>query len=353
MVVRIGLLAMLLLGFCSTAVRGGDLAVVGFDVPAIVIAEPVNPQVVTAPTMGGDLMRLRIPVSTFISPEFRGIVSEYVVELESPRQSLRLIDFWPKNESYSDIDGTIAVESSEQQSSQFSFTASGGYEPFARGNASGDFQSKSNQQQRYQVRPPMQILTSSGTIRRGFGVFFKFRPGPQPVLEGAREVAILAEVPRGWRADMLQVSMHAVGHSSASSSSKRTLGSARLWMTTHREGDAAAAALAQRYVAQERALRGLAASQQARIQDRSLPTVWHKLGVALDVIDPRIPQDYLQQIIFGPQDQYFDQSTSRLPVDFRVAVLDYWEQRDALLALTPTSSTRQQHVVSKPRLTGP
>ncbi len=327
----------------QTAVVRAAEAAVNFDAPAIVVAEPINPDVVEWPTLGGDLVRLRVPLSTFQSPEFRGEISEYIVEIESPYQTIRVIDFWPKNEVYSDIEGNVNVESTKQADNNLNFQLSGAYEPLGRGSVQGDFHNKSNTQESYQRKPPMQILTSSGTIGRGYGVFFKFRPGPLPVMEGVRDVAILAEVPRGWRADMLQVTMRAVG-SSAYSNRPQTVGETRLWMTTNREGDVAAGEQAKRYVTQERALRSLAASSQARVQDKSLPTFWHKLGASLEVIDPKIPNDYLQQIIFGSTNKYYDNATTnRLPVDLRVAILDYWDVRDSLVGLA--RNTAPAHTV--------
>ena len=115
-------------------------------------------------------------------------------------------------------------------------------------------------------------------------------------------------------------------------------------------------------------MRSLAEQSQRRVEERSLPTFWHKLGAALDVVDPKIPGNYLSQLIFGPGNHHFDQQTTRLPVELRVAVLDFWDERDALLALahpqyslgqysTAQSTGSQgkraqgsasQHVVAKP-----
>ncbi len=325
-----------LLGVAPALVGSGLAAQPGalaFDAPAIVIAEPINPAVVQQPTMGGDLVRLRIPVSTFQSSDFRGSIHEYVVEIDSPHQTLRVLDFWPKNEVYSEVAGTVSVQRSQKKDRNFNFDVSAAYEPIGRGTASGDFHDSRSQQESFERNPPMQILTSSGTIRRGYGVFFKFRPGPLPVLEGVRELAILAEVPRGWRADMLQVHMRAVG-TEPHASRTQTLGESRLWMTTHREGDRGAATAATRYVNQERALRSLAAANSSRIASQALPTFWHRLGASLDVVDPKIPSDYLAQVIFSSSNVFYDnQATNRLPVDVRVAVLDYWEVRNALVSL--------------------
>ena len=68
-------------------------ALVSFDAPAMAVAVPVNPETVTAPLTGGKLVRVRIPVSTFLSPAFEGVVNEYVVEIHCPQQSMRVVDF--------------------------------------------------------------------------------------------------------------------------------------------------------------------------------------------------------------------------------------------------------------------
>jgi hypothetical protein len=282
-------------------------------------------------------LRVKIPVSTFLSPEFSGTVSEFLVEIHCPQQSMRVVDFWPKNELYSEVAGTVAVQSSYHKDSHFSFKVSGAYEPFARGQAEGEFNERADVQQNYQRKPPLQVVTAAGTAQQGFGVFFKFRPGPLPKLEGEREIAILFEVPRQWRADLLQATMRAVGQNG--SNRLVTLGEAKLWMTVHQEGDQAAAAQAQRYVAQERKLRALAAASQKQVKDQSLPTVWHKMGAALEVVEPKIPENYLSQVLFSfspyaaADRQQLTQATQRLPVNLRVAILDYCDQRELLLGM--------------------
>ncbi len=308
---------------------------VAFDAPAIVIAEPLDPAVATGPINGGSLLRLRIPVSTQIQATFRGQIHEFVVEIESPVRALRVIDHWPKTEMYSEVDGTISVQGHTQKEQSYNFKVSGGYEPFARGAASGDYQSQVQIDERYQRRPPMQLLTSSGTIGRGYGVFFKFRPGAVPVLEGDREIAMLVEAPAGWRGDLLHISMRAVGNDGSNFPGRDVcvLGSTQLWTAVHLAGDAQAAQAARRVIASEQVVRRMAAASQSTIDERALPTLFHKVGAALDVVQPRIPADYLNQILFNLNAQYFDSATSRLPVDLRVAALDYWDQRQKWLLM--------------------
>jgi hypothetical protein len=310
---------------------------VRFDAPAIAVAEAVDPGLINQPTTGGKLLRLRMPVSTFIAPTFHGTIKEFIVEIDSPQQSLRVLDFWPKTELYSDIEGSIAVDDQLRKDQQLAFSVAGGYPGVGGGNASGDLRTQQQQQlqQRYSRRPPMQVLTSSGTLHRGYGVFFKFRPGDNPLLEGDREVALLVEAPHGWRGDLLQFTLRAVGHSSSSSLNARpqVLAAARMWTAVHQAHDPAAAEAARQFVHREQAVRHLAATSAGAISDRALPTVFHKVGAALDVVEPKIPRDYLAQILFASDPAYFDAATSRLPVDLRVAALDYWDQRKELLAL--------------------
>lgn len=313
---------------------------VSFDVPAIAIAQRVNPDVVKHPTAGGKLIRIRLPISTYIGGRSgHGVngasaVEQYVVRLTSPYLSMRVIDFWPKTETYNDLDGAVSVKTSVEDQKQIG--GKGGVEYPAVGQASLESSLKrtTKREETYQQKPPMEVLSSSGTIHRGYGVFFKFLAGPHVVLEGAREVAVLVEVPAEWRADMIHVSMQALGRQSSRSGLKQ-LGSEQLWTAVYQEGDMAAAAQASSYVTDERRLRVLAAASQEAVSKRSLPSVWHKLGAALDVVDPKIPSDYLTNVIFSSRNIYRDNSTTnRLPVDLRVAILDYWDERERLVSLS-------------------
>ncbi len=306
---------------------------VAFDVPAIIVAQRVNPAVVTQPLQGGDLYRLQVVVSNYNAPDYRGSINEYSIELLSPTQTMRVVDFWPKNETYQPYEGSIKVDSHKQKDEHFNFNLNASYPTVGSANASGDYRNQLDVQESYTRKPPVQTLTSSGTLHQGFGAFFKFRPGPVDVLEGSKEVAILVEVPRGWRADLLQVVMTAAGVP-AGSSKQQVLSQSRLWITTHREGDGAAAAQAQAYVQQERHLRGVAASSQREVEKRALPNFWYKAGNALQIVDSRIPEDYLTRVIFGRANRSFNDGSSRLPVDLRVVILDYWDQRDSVLALS-------------------
>ena len=327
-----------LAAFSFASIKSADAAppqAVSFDAPAIVVAEPLDPSVHNAPTSGGTFLRLKLTVSTMIHPDYRGKVDEVVVSIDSPSRALRVVDFWPKTEMYSQVQGTITVANEMQKNQNFAFNVAGGYEPFVRGNANGDFHSQQQVHENYERRPPMQMLTSSGTVNRGYGAFFKFRPGPMPVLEGDRELALLVEAPLGWRADLLHVHMQAVGQASNGfgGTDIQSVGSAELWTAAHLLGDQEAAQMARHYMTTEQAVRRLADTSSQAIQQRSLPTVFHKVGAALDVVQPKIPTSYLRDILFNLNVEYFNAATARLPVDMRVAALDYWDERSKLMSM--------------------
>ena len=322
-------------GFRNLPPAEASSSQVTWDAPAIVIAEPVNPQVVSAPTISGNLFRLQFTVSALVSSGFRGKIVEYVVEVANPHQTMRVLDLWPRNQVYSEIEGNIAVEQRRQQDSNLAFNASGAFEPFARATAHGDYRDFRDVQEKYVRKPPVQMLTSSGTTDRGYGAFFKFRPGPLPIVEGNLEFAILVEVPTQWRAGMMHVSLRSMGYRNQDSFGPRPmeLGAARMWTIAHRLGDLEAAEQARRTVQQEQSLRMLAVKKQKQIEERAYPTIFHKVGAAIDIVDPRIPENYLAQILYGIEADFFNEKTNRLPVDLRVAALDYWDQRKRLLSL--------------------
>ncbi len=80
-----------LLVFAAHAASAAPPQAVNFDAPAIVVAEPLDASVHNSPTTGGTFLRLKLTVSTMISPEYRGSVDEVVVSIDSPSRALRVI----------------------------------------------------------------------------------------------------------------------------------------------------------------------------------------------------------------------------------------------------------------------
>lgn len=301
---------------------------VRFDVPSVVIAQRIDASSVNQPLMGGKLVRIRVPVSIYFADQ-RGRISEATVTVSSPYRSLRVLDFSPRTQVASHIDGSVMVKRSESIKSNAG--AKGGFNIQPAGNATIEtgVQNATTVESTFQQKPEEHVVASSGTVDRGHGVFFRFRSGPGSIIEGVREIAILAEVSDAWRADMLTFSMKATVQGARRGQPSET----RLWAVTYQEGDQAAAAQARRYIGAEQNLRGLAASHSDQVRQIANPNVFHKIGQALDIVEPRVAPDYLSSVIFSMRNRFYDNpQTNRLPVDLRIAILDYWDEREKLIA---------------------
>lgn len=304
-----------------------------FDMPGAVIAQTVDYSQAAVPQGGGKLVRIQIPISLIADVESRERLDGFSIRLLSPHQSFRVIDSWPRHESYSDVVGDVSVEQSNQQTNGLEAKLSGGWQAMLDAGLTGKAQNQRSTKEKFQRRALVQTVASSGTFGRGYGVLFQFQKARNVDLFQKREIAVLAEVPQQWRADLLQVQFSARGKSSFRGESK-PIQNEQLWLTVYQEGDVAAAALTREFQTQEQSLRALAASRVAEVKKKSMPTVFHQIGVALDISDPRIPKDYLEQMIFGPEKQYLEGNSHRLPIDIRVAILDFWEAREDLVDLS-------------------
>lgn len=333
----------------ATSSEAGQREAVHVDVPAMVVAEDVQPSVVGQPSFGGRFVRMRFKVSTFVDARFDGAVAEYGIQVVSPQQTMRVVDFWPRTVTYSDIDGSVSVQESAQKHKDLKLDVNGGFQPFVAGTLQGNIGSKNSTTESYQRKAPSRELVNSGTSHRGFGAFYKFRPGPVVVAEGARDIAILVEVPKNWRGDLLQVQVTATGYRGGNRTRTEHLGGARNWVAIHQAGDSYAAQQVRAFVRQEQRLLRVAQDSQKQVSEKSLPTVWHRIGAALDVVDPKIPSNYLHKVIFRQQGGYLEGNTHRLPMEVRVAILDYWETQDAVFQLaTNGQRAGSQLLASKP-----
>lgn len=90
---------------------------------------------------------------------------------------------------------------------------------------------------------------------------------------------------------------------------------------------------ATRFVEYERRLRQSAVRYQQQISQRQAPTPLHRLAQSLELSEPAIPKQWLDYVLFEPNVNYIDAKTAELPVDVRVAILDYIDNKQALLEL--------------------
>ena len=312
---------------------------VQFDVQTIAPAVNVVSDIVPRQMPESRLVQVKLEVSTIVPSEFQGSFEEAMLKIVTRQPSVQIADYWPRTEMYSPVITPITVAEDYDRMRQASIQGAGGYPGFGAAQGQASFHDNLRRDVQYEQRPSMQLLTAAGTIDRRSGVYFKLRSTPQSVLEGSRSFVLTLEVPLTWRGDVLEFQAIAYGQKNSESNHhhhRKVLGQERFLVAIYADGDSEAAERAMAFVHQQSKLRYVAQQFAENIEKRAYPTPVHKLGKALDIYAPPVPTDYLAQWIFGTAK---NQPNARLPVDLRVAMLDFIDSRTAIesLAIPPTN----------------
>jgi hypothetical protein len=116
-------------------------------------------------------------------------------------------------------------------------------------------------------------------------------------LEGDREFTMTFRVPSTWRGDVMYLKCEAQELHQGKLVSR---GSAHFVLALHLQDDEEVREAAEILVDAEALLRREVTRMAADIERRSLPTVAHRVGAILDLYDPRIPDQWLERLIYGP-----------------------------------------------------
>lgn len=308
---------------------------VAFDTDLLVAAEalPQNAGNYGVLSAGKQLVWTRLRISTQIPFNVSSSVNEITFRLQASSGNMKVVDYWPRTEVVSPIDGNIDVAHTDYQHQYFSLQAIGGSPAVAGGRAVAGRENTSAVQQTYQERPTLNTQVSSGTIDRARGVYFQLRPSPQMTLEGGRDFWVLWEVSANWKADLLDVSAQATALKATHSQKLTSLGYRRFLVAVYQAQDEKAYQHACRYVEFEGKLRQSASAYDQVIKHQRTPTPWHRIAQSIDLIESEIPAQWLDYVLYNKELGYIDSKTAKLPVDVRVAILDYIDQRQALLQL--------------------
>lgn len=248
--------AVTLVGMAPTAGHGGEprrdrQRGVAFDMPALVAARPVEDPEFEKTRPGRLLIELYIPVSTIV-PNDDGL-PEYqlwfqVLPLESDGQ---VVDFSPQTELATTLAGPVQLDEAKESTSRLGLNFNGALQ-VGKGQAVGDLSAKEKRTRRVAELPPRLLLVASGTVHRGRGVFYKFKPSSQTTLEGRRDLKLMVDVPADWQGGVWRVDAVA---RSVGSPAPESLGKGTFFIAAHMQADRAAFAAAEHYVAAERRLR--------------------------------------------------------------------------------------------------
>ncbi|MFT7640657.1 MAG: hypothetical protein ACI9G1_002401, partial [Pirellulaceae bacterium] len=235
----------------------------------------------------------------------------------------------------SDID----IEKRNENSKTFGLNLTGKVGNVQLGPISGgtNWSNKDQSTVKYELVPPMQTITSSGTVNRGFGAYFKHRPNRQGTFEGEREFTLVLRVSRDWRGGLMYVSCVAIGKRRSVVGvldEQSVSGPQRFLVALHLAGDESAKNSAIEFTRREQLLREIAHQSAKKIERERYPTVAHRIGAAFDVVDSRIPTGWLDGVLLGLPVKTAGAFQSHLPVDVREATESYLMAKRDLAALS-------------------
>ncbi len=299
---------------------------VAFDVNPLVAAREVGPIGLIHQLPDSRMIEVQLDVSALFTPGQSAHVTEYTIKMVSRHEDVQVADYFPRTEMQSDVQGTMQVTQDADRVREGAVRGIGGYPGVGtvQGYAYGHDNSKETVV--YARKPAMELSTASGTLDRRRGVYFKVKESSQSTLEGSRPYRIVFEVPQSWRADLLDVTIEAVGYEH-SSKKTRVLSTQKFVVAMYQEFDAYAATATTNYVREQQQLAAVAKTFASKIEQRSFPTPFHKLGAKLDIYEPNIPQNWFESIVYAPGTNYSMTKLSYLPVDVRVGILNYLDQK--------------------------
>ncbi len=315
------------LAMLSAGLALADSPRVRFDVPQTVAVRDVTSREFALVHPGERLIEARLTISMLLEQGDARQVRELVHRVESSQSASQVVDFSPKTQLATTVVGATNIQRQKQQDLNLAFNASAGYQLIAKGNASGEYQSHHQEDTAFEQLPTLDLLTASGTIDRGRGVYFKLKPSPRTTLEGAYEYVVVLRVPRHWRAGLIFVSSDASGSERsvfASDSQSTKLGSGRFIVAAYQQGDIGAKQAAMRYAQAELALKRTISQKRGEIERRMYPTPLHRLGFTRD---NALAKDWLETVMFRP---VTEDVLVQLPSAVRVAVEDFVAARNAL-----------------------
>jgi hypothetical protein len=320
----------------STTVLGQ----VAFDVNPLVPARENSSIGLLSQLPNSRMVEIQLDVSALFTPGDSAIVTEYTVRIVSRHEDVQVADFSPRTEMQSEVFGPLQVSSNQDRVREAAVRGMGGYPGIGSAQGFAYYHDNQNETVHYAKKPALEMVNASGTLERRRGVYFKVRQSSQTTLEGARPFRVVFEVPHAWRADLLDVTIEAAGLEHANSKRSRVLSTQQFVVALYQEYDEHAARISGNYVRQQESLKQYAKTFARTIEQRIFPTPIHKLGAKLDIYEPPIPQQWLESLVYQQGVSYNLTKLSSLPVDVRVAIMNYLDQKHLMESMSGTISNR-------------
>jgi hypothetical protein len=303
-----------------------------FDMPPTAAAQPTDdPQQVS----------IDLRLSSMIESPDPLPIRQWIVRCVPRDESILIADYSPRTETASDLATPIQIKQCEEESESGGLAIDGAYANLTRAHAGIDRGVKNTNTIQFDRVAPMHAVTAAGTINRGNGVYFKLRWTATQVLEGEKTFGITMRVPPGWRGGLIDVSVVAYSDTKSLLSWEtevKAIGQANFVVAAFRSGDARAAELARTVSEAEQNLRRLAKQTPRPSAASSLPSMLRQFATKIDREPPPNHNAWVDRVLRGDADPYFDKQLQRLPTSIRVAVLDYVDCRDEFNGLRDDAS---------------
>lgn len=315
----------------SSSVQAAELPALQFDIKHHIACVDVAESGKFKAAAGERLIQARIPVSTLVQHGSAQELVQLLIRFDNLDRSVQVIDYQPKTTLATDIVGNIGIETKQDKSAAVGVTLSGD-QVGIHGTTSADLGTKRGQCVTWQHLPPLELLSASGTIARGSGVYFKLKPSKRTSLEGNRDFVLLLQVPEGWQSGVLHIDCRAQAKQRSSLtnwSETVTCGHNRFVVALYAVDNKEAQRRANRLVSADKRLRQMAQTHQQKIQQSAYPYPGYRLAVFFQLLEPRIPSRWLETVLFhvpGSDEPFQEpplESWSQLPTPVQGAAQQY------------------------------
>ncbi len=304
-----------------------DAPRVAFDMDPVIACRDVTTAEFSESYPHERLIEASWSVSSLIRDGREDDLIEFLFWLETTGQPFRVFDYAPRTTLASDQAGNVSIERKTERSRGVSVAVTAPHAWPAKLSGGGDFGSKNSDAVRYELVPEMTPVAASGTIQGGSGVYFKLRPSRSTSLEGAKEFSVTFRVPASWRAGCAVLTCTARGEERGVLpllKDQVVCGRHRFLVALYQGGDLDAQITAEDLIRAKSHLVRTVVAKRREIERQFYPTVAHKVGVLLDVIPPRLPSDWTEQVIYGAASADLENRiASRMPGSVRNAVSQY------------------------------
>lgn len=171
-------------------------------------------------------------------------LGEFVFEIRSDSERMRVLDYLPATTLQSDLVGDIEMkETKETVGTQGLSIGAAIPIPYGnltpQGSPSADIgrTRRTTRTETSRAAPPSRVVVSSGTMHNEHGVFFKLRPSRDTALEDLHKFTVRFVVPRQWRGDWVQLTCRVTAIKSGFSFKTAQPETTKVYMGLHLAGD--------------------------------------------------------------------------------------------------------------------